>query len=113
MFYEHVTEHTFIDAFKLSAERKDQFSYQALKELFEYYDNLAEDTGKIEFDMIAICCEWSEYDSLEELEEVYDMPLKALEDNTMVLRFFCKPKAVPWPSLKSENLYGSFLVREF
>ena len=91
MFYETVTKHHFIDAFRQSAERKDQFSYEALEELFKYYDNLAEDTGSsIKFDMIAICCEWSEYDSLEELEEAYDMPLKALDDNTIVLRVLKK-----------------------
>tara|TARA_Y100001963_G_C6660916_1_gene390388 strand:+ start:567 stop:899 length:333 start_codon:yes stop_codon:yes gene_type:complete len=110
MFYEIVTENSFIDAFKLSAERKDQFSYEALKELFKYYDNLAEDTGKIEFGMIAICCEWSEYDSLEELEEAYDMPLKALEDNTIVLRFFCNNKP---SSYYTKPIDGSFLVHEF
>ena len=88
MFYEIVTEHSFIDAFRNSELRKEQFSYEALKELFEYYDNLAEDTGEpIQFDMVAICCEWAEYDSLEELEEAYDMPLKALEDNITVLTF--------------------------
>ena len=93
MFYEIVTEHRFIDAFRNSELRKEQFSYEALKELFKYYDNLAEDTPAgwpgepIEFDMIGICCTWSEYDSLEELEEAYDMPLKALEDNTTVLTF--------------------------
>jgi hypothetical protein len=112
MFYEHVTENTFIDAFKLSAERKDQFSYQALKELFEYYDNLAEDTGEpIQFDMIAICCEWSEYDTLKELEEAYDMPLKALEDNTIVLTF-----TFDWFKTDKNQILRKttrYLVREF
>ena len=70
MFYETVTKHHFIDTFKQSAERKDQFSYEALEQLFQYYDDLSEDTGKpIEFDMIGICGEWS-----------------ALNDNTTVLR---------------------------
>ena len=83
MFYEIVTKHHFIDAFKQSAERADTFSYQALKELFKYYDDLGNEFGSnIEFDMIGICCEWSEYDSRKEMEEAYDMPLKALNDNT-------------------------------
>ena len=87
MFYETVTKHTFIDAFKLSAERKEDFSYEALEQLFQYYDDLAEDTGSnVEFDMIGICCEWSEYDSRKELEEAYDMPLEELHDNTTVIR---------------------------
>ena len=89
MFYEIVTEHSFIDAFWKSELRKDQFSYEALKELFEYYDDLGDD-GNIGFDMIGICCEWSEYDSRKEMEEAYKMPFKALEDNTTVLRVLRK-----------------------
>ena len=87
MFYETVTRHHFIDTFRQSTERKDQFSYEALEQLFQYYDDLAEDTGSnVEFDMIGICCTWSEYDNRKELEEAYDMPLKALHDNTTVIR---------------------------
>ena len=87
MFYETVTEQHFIDTFRQSAERKEQFSYEALEQLFQYYDDLSEDTGEpIEFDMIGVCCEWSEYDSRKEMEDAYEMPLKALEDNTTVMR---------------------------
>ena len=38
--------------------RPQQFTYEALGELFEYYEEL--DEG-MEFDPVAICCEWSEY----------------------------------------------------
>ena len=116
MFYETVTKHHFIDAFRQSAERKDQFSYEALEELFQYYDNLGNETvcpmdaSNIEFDMIGICCEWSEYDNLKELEEAYDMPLKALEDNTIVIRFFCNNKP---SNYYTKPIEGSFLVHEF
>jgi len=114
MFYEIVTEYTFIDAFRNSELRKDQFSYEALKELFEYYDNLAEDTGEpIQFDMVAICCEWSEYDSRKELEKAYDMPLKELHDNTIVLTFqphFDVDVLLPTYHVGERKRY---LVREF
>lgn len=44
--------------------RKDQFSYDALKAIFEWYEELEEGTNEeMEFDPIAICCEWSEYES--------------------------------------------------
>lgn len=43
--------------------RGEQFTYDALKALFEYYDALSDDIGEnIELDVIAICCEWSEYE---------------------------------------------------
>ena len=37
--------------------RPQQFTYEALGELFEYYEEQGED---VEFDPVAICCEWSE-----------------------------------------------------
>lgn len=45
----------FIDQF--NQVRPQQFSYEALGELFEYYEELGEN---VEFDPVAICCEWSE-----------------------------------------------------
>ena len=61
--------------------RGDQFSYGALGALFEYYEELSEGIGEdIQIDVIGICCEWCEYDSLEELAEYYDVNLDELED---------------------------------
>ena len=37
--------------------RPNSFSYEALGELFEYYEETAPD---MEFDPVAICCDWSE-----------------------------------------------------
>ena len=37
--------------------RPQQFTYEALGYLFDYYEGLDEST---EFDPVAICCEWSE-----------------------------------------------------
>ena len=49
--------------------RPQQFSYEALKTLFEYYEELGEN---MEFDPVAICCEWAEvpHGSDEHLEAV-------------------------------------------
>ena len=50
-----ITEFEFIDGFK---NRPDNFSYDGLKALFEYYEELETDTDqRIEFDPIAICCD--------------------------------------------------------
>ena len=69
---EYVTESTFIDAFKQSDTRKNQFSYEGLKALFEYLEEYENDTGEeIEFDMIGICCEYTEYDSLKQYNDEY------------------------------------------
>ena len=78
---EYVTESTFIDAFKQSDTRKNQFSYEGLKALFEYFEEYEDSTGEeLEFDMIAICCEYTEYDNLKELNNNYSKQYKDLEE---------------------------------
>ena len=63
----------FRNAFLNSSERKDQFSYQALTALFEYLEELEIGSSEdIEFDMVAICCEYCEYDTALEAAQVYD-----------------------------------------
>ena len=49
--------------------RPQHFSYEAPGELFEYYEELGEN---VEFDPVAICCEWSEVEqgSEEHIEAV-------------------------------------------
>jgi len=69
---EYITESTFIDAFKQSDTRKNQFSYEGLKALFEYLEEYEDSTGEeLEFDMIGICCEYTEYDSLKQYNDEY------------------------------------------
>ena len=42
--------------------QRTQFSYGALKGLYAYYDTLSDNIGEtIELNVIAICCEWTEY----------------------------------------------------
>ena len=60
--------HQFREAFRL-AGRTDQFSYEGLDVLFDYLDELSEDTGEtIELDVVALCCDYYE-SSIEELIE--------------------------------------------
>ena len=105
--YKNIGFCQFTDAFR-DHDRQEQFSYEALKALYEYYQQLEEDTGEpIELDVIAICCDWCEYDSPDEaareyfayegmtygedggeLKTVDDVEAEAkkyLEDNTTVL----------------------------
>lgn len=49
--------------------RGDNFSWEALETMFDYYTELEEETGEeMELDPIAFCCEWTEYS----LAEMYD-----------------------------------------
>lgn len=88
-----ITESYFIDRFM--AIRREQFSREALRELFAYYEQLEQDCGEdIEFDPIAICCDWTEYDTALEAAKAYsyngeDDEQKALDwlfDQTSVLQ---------------------------
>ena len=65
-----MTEFSFCDWFQKSAERKNQFSYEGLRALYEYLINLEDDIGEeFEFDPIALCCEYTEYESLKDFQE--------------------------------------------
>jgi hypothetical protein len=68
----------FTNAFR-NSDRKDQFSYEALTILFDYFESVEGDTP-IEFDMIAICCEWAE-NTPEELIEMYRIDIEPHEEN--------------------------------
>ena len=51
---------------------KSNFSYEGAKALYEYLEDLEESTGQsMDYDFIAIRCEYTEYENLEELQENY------------------------------------------
>ena len=69
---ETVTVYRFRDAFKQSDTYKNNFSYEGLHALFEYIEQVEEDIGEeFEFDMVGICCDYTEYDSLEDFNADY------------------------------------------
>jgi hypothetical protein len=62
----------FADAFT-NMNRQNQFSYKGLKALFDYLEEYEDSVGEeIELDVIAICCDYTEYDSLEDFWQEYD-----------------------------------------
>ena len=72
-----VTEYQFVDTM---AQKQHGFSYEGAKALFEYFENFEQDTGEeLEFDPVAIRCDFDEYESLEEVKENYQ-DIETLED---------------------------------
>ena len=68
--------------------RGTQFTYEGLKALFEHLEDYEDATSEeIELDVIALCCDFSEFDSLEALQENYrDIEdMEDLNDNTIVI----------------------------
>tara|TARA_R100001132_G_C3188809_1_gene41738 strand:+ start:184 stop:486 length:303 start_codon:yes stop_codon:yes gene_type:complete len=76
---ETVTRTRFINWFRQSDTYKDNFSFFAQASLYDYFEELEEDTGeKIEFDPVAICCEYSEYENIEEYNKDYE-PVESID----------------------------------
>ena len=84
---EVVTESQFIDRFRKI--RPTNFTYEGLQALFEYLEQYEDDTGDtIEFDVIGLCCEFSQYDNLKEFQDDYGKDYECIEDienETMVV----------------------------
>lgn len=69
--YQAINESYFIDRFR-EMGRGNQFSYDGKIALFNYLEQLSEDIGEpIELDVIALCCDYSEYKSLEDFNKEF------------------------------------------
>ena len=65
------TASAFREEFRLR-ERHKAYSYMGFDALFEYIEERSDDCGQPEeLDVISICCEWTEYDTLAELADQY------------------------------------------
>ena len=81
--------HQFREAFRL-AGRSDQFSHEGLEVLFDYLENLSEDTGEpIELDVVALCCEYYE-SSIEELIRNYKIDVSDADGDEETIAEFVK-----------------------
>lgn len=84
---ENVNFGRFVDAFRI---RKESFSYKGLEALYDYLIEMEEDTGQeTELDVIALCCEYTEYESLGDVQKDYPdiKDLDDLQENTAVIEF--------------------------
>ena len=87
--YTRVTEDNFRNTF-LTSDYSENFSYSGLTALYNYFEELEDDTGQtIEFDLIAIAGEYSEL-TIEELRANYSIDkdidvIKYLQENTIVI----------------------------
>ena len=79
----------FVDGFSC---RPDNFSYTGLRALYDAFYELEEDLGdEITFDPIGICCEFTEYASLEEFHADYGSDdndfdsMESIQEHTWVI----------------------------
>jgi hypothetical protein len=84
-----INEHDFIEGFRL-CNRENNFTVGARRALYEYLCDLEDDMGEeMEFDPIAICCEFTQWDGLNEIIEAYGFQptftMDDLRDHTTVI----------------------------
>ena len=79
----------FVNAFEKL--RPSNFSYEGLESLYNYLTDYEQDTGEeIELDVIALCCDYSEYKNLEEYKQNYSSinSIKDIKDATTFIPIF-------------------------
>ena len=76
-----ITYNEFQNAFLSSDSYRNQFSFEGLMALFDYLEEFENSIGEeIEFDMIGIACEFTEYDNLDDYNTQHDTEYASLED---------------------------------
>lgn len=105
-----VNQYDFCEAFKKI--RPDNFSHTGLEALFEYLSDYEANSGEeIELDVIAICCDYTEYENLAEFNananygDDYET-LGDIEDRTTLIR-------VDTDEDDDGKEDGRFIVRDF
>ena len=74
-----ISEWDFARAFE--QVRPDNFSRAGLSALYEYLEDYEDSTGEqIELDVIALCCEYNEYEDLEEFQGDYGDDYQSIEE---------------------------------
>jgi len=80
MLVKTVSFNDFLEEFK-NYGREDQFSYEGKKALYDYLNDLSEDIGEnIELDIIGLCCDFTEYNSIEEFLNDYSHTIGDIND---------------------------------
>jgi hypothetical protein len=78
-----VSRYDFERAF-VDADRKENFSYEALGLLFDYFESYEEETGQeIELDVIAICCDYTE-DTIENIIANYSIDVEDMDEDEKI-----------------------------
>lgn len=77
------TVSTFRDEFR-ACGRADNFSYEALGLLFDYFEAFEMDTGEeIELDVVSICCDFTE-DSPENIRDQYGIDTEGMDEDEAI-----------------------------
>jgi len=104
-----VNLYDFREAFK-NHGRQEQFSYDGLEALFDHLEEYEESTGEdVELDVIAFCCEYTEYDSIAEFNDNYGEDCETLED----VKYFTQVIPVNKYEDKEGNEQQRFIIQDY
>lgn len=84
-----IDESLFIQAFE-DYHRVEEFGYDGLSALFHYLTAMEEDCDiEIELDVVALCCEYAQYDSIDDVLEEHDdiSDITELQEHTMTIEY--------------------------
>ena len=108
----------FCDAF--SDTYKDNFSYKGKRALFDYLEEYEESTGEeIELDTVALCVEYTEYESAWDAMMVYqpdDMPMVGVEgDDLLEINEKSEKAALEWLQERTQVIEfdGGVIIQDF
>ena len=80
MIVNYVSKSDFRDEFT-KMNRENQFSYKGLNALYDYIEEYYQEADKpYELDVIELCCDFTEYDSLEEFNKDYNREYENIDD---------------------------------
>ena len=85
--YSIINKYDFTRAFDIMG-RSDQFSFHGLQALFEWLEEVYDDDNGVELDVIALCCDFAEYDSIKDYNQQLDEEfnnIDELSDNCIVI----------------------------
>ena len=114
---ETIRESQFIDAFKKWDTYKNNFSYEGLKALYDYLWEVSEcmDNKQIELDVVAICCDYTEYKNWQEFVDDYgDTYDQVLGGDKLCLDYYTSV-ILPdcWQGKEDDERDLPFIIRKF
>ena len=112
-----VNEHQFIDAFRTWDTYKNHFSYEGLQALYEHLWEVSEcmDNKQIELDVVAICCDYTEYKNWQEFVDDYgDTYDQVLGGDKLCLDYYTSV-ILPdcWQGKEDDERDLPFIIRKF
>lgn len=106
--YIQVTRAMFVAEFQMTDGYSNQFTLSALHEIFDYLEELEDETAQIQMDVIAICADFQEL-SYEDFCECFQLEYGNQSPKEIAIEYLVNNEDVPWfAPLKTTVVYCGF-----